>query len=192
MRGQPGRSPEEGAILPAADDRSRTFISGRCCGRRRWGRSLFAASAGSSTLSSLSPPSPSSDGTRASEFGTAFPHATIQLSGLVALGPGYLRLSPLSGGGPNPKGLRDEEPAASVVVASSASLGELLGSGTPAVPFRDLPSCESTSVSELDPVTLNRVLGLAAGTGTFSTCRGRGTAPVRLRRVECVETWRRC
>lgn len=97
MRRQPGRSPEEGATLSAADAPRRTFATGRRCGRRRRDGSLFAASAGSSALSPLSPSPPSSDGTRASgSGGPAIASASVQLSGLVALGPGYLRLKLLA------------------------------------------------------------------------------------------------
>lgn len=99
MRWQPGRSPEEGATLSTADAPSRrTFATGRRRGRRRRGGSLFAASAGSSALSPLPPSSPSSpDGTRASgSGGPAIAPASSQLSGLVALGPRYLRLNLLT------------------------------------------------------------------------------------------------
>jgi len=97
MRRQPGRSPEEGATLSAADAPRRTFATGRRRGRRRWDGPLFAASAGSSALSPLSPSPPSSDGTRASgSGGPAIAPASVQLSGLVALGPGYLRLKLLA------------------------------------------------------------------------------------------------
>jgi len=143
MRGQPGRSPEEGATLSAADDHRRTFTTGRCCGRCRWSGSLFAASAGSSTLSPLPPPSPSSDGTRASESGAALAPAGIQLSaGLVALGPGYLRLNLLAGGGPNPKGHRDEEEARLPVASPSFPGGIARNRGRPnGSPSRTRPSC---------------------------------------------------
>lgn len=111
MRRQPGRSPEEGASLSAADAPRRTFASGRCSGRRRRSGSLFAASAGSSALSSVSPSPPSPDGTRASgSGGSAIAPPDVQLSGLVVLGSGYLRLDPLSAViGLYPKGHRDEE-----------------------------------------------------------------------------------
>lgn len=95
MRWQPGRSPEEGTSLSAADARRRT-IAGRCRGRRCRRGSLFAASAGSSAVPPSSPPpSPSSsDGTRTSwTGGTANTPAGVHLSGLVSVGTGHLWLN---------------------------------------------------------------------------------------------------
>ncbi|CAD1474071.1 unnamed protein product, partial [Heterotrigona itama] len=95
MRWQPGRSPEEGTSLSAADAGRRT-VTGRRCGRRCRRGSLFAASAGSSAVPPSSPPpSPSSsDGTRTSGTGgTANAPAGVHLPGVVSVGTGHLRLN---------------------------------------------------------------------------------------------------
>lgn len=123
MRRQPGRSPEKGATLSAADAPRRTFASGRRSGRRRRGGSLFAASAGSSALSPIPPSPPSPDGTRASRSGgSAIASPGVQLPRLVLLGSGYLRLNPpLAATGLYSEGHRDEESASLLNLSSACS-----------------------------------------------------------------------
>lgn len=138
MRWQPGRSPEKGAALSAADaPRRRTFASGRRRGRRRRSGSLFAASAGSSALPPLSSsPPPSSDGTRASESGgPAIAPAGVRLSGLVALDPGYLRLKLPQNRIPKDIAMKKRKPT--LCVASPGIPGESQGELEPhvAVPW---------------------------------------------------------
>lgn len=82
MRGQPGRSPEKGSTDSTADARCHGPTAADWSrGRWRWSGSLFAASAGSSTLPPSSP-SPS-NGPHAFRNSRSLTSTSIRLSGLV-------------------------------------------------------------------------------------------------------------